>query len=125
MKVKARMKMCNTNNASENVNETNEIRIEPVNEHVPLARVYNADIKKWIKDPVNGQREARNLLQKHGLLIFKNCGLSPQDEVDFTKLFGYHKEDEDENAGNGFEKIKLFKHLVIWEMLDEKLHENE
>lgn len=62
--------------------------IERVNEYTPFVRVFDD-----VRDIPSG--ELKRLMDAHGVLIFPNQTLSPEDELRVTKAFGYHVDDED------------------------------
>ena len=66
------------------------MEVRPVHSDVPFAEVHGADLKSWLAKPAQGREHLRQLISTHGLVVFKSASLTPREEVQLSKLAGYH-----------------------------------
>ena len=57
---------------------------------IPFASVSGATLRTFLEHPVKGAEELRRLLTTHGLVVFREANLTPEEEVKLNKLPGWH-----------------------------------
>ena len=86
----------------------NRIRVERISvDKYPFARIHGIDLKKVT---ASSDRETlRRLMEIHGVLVFPNQNLLPEDEVRVNQAFGYHDETQSK-FGFGFNSYTNITH---------------
>ena len=67
------------------------VRIEAVAEHLPFARLEGAELQNVEE---SDRAYLRNLMSKHGVLVFSGQNLTPAQELAVNHCFGYHDPEE-------------------------------
>eukprot|EP00746_Dinoflagellata_sp_MGD_P087044 gnl/MRDRNA2_/MRDRNA2_34531_c0_seq1.p1 gnl/MRDRNA2_/MRDRNA2_34531_c0~~gnl/MRDRNA2_/MRDRNA2_34531_c0_seq1.p1 ORF type:complete len:384 (+),score=37.18 gnl/MRDRNA2_/MRDRNA2_34531_c0_seq1:64-1215(+) len=106
---------------SESETKVPRCEVLPVQGNLPFARLSGCDVKGFLEAGAQGAVRLRELMLKHGLLIFPDQYLTPAQEVAVSKIFGWHLEGAEMQSGWGNTTNKKYTMMPVLPGLPEVL----